>query len=68
MIQRCCGLLQGGLAYYGKTRGLAVNYTQDRDGYETVMINSFEETSESRRLGKEFFSNLKMSHFPIGKV
>ena len=68
VIKRCHALLQGALDYYAKTRGLAVNYTQDRDGYETVMIKSFKETPESRWLGKEFFSNLKMSDFPTEKV
>ena len=68
VIKRCCKLLQGGLAHYGKTRGLAVNYTQDIENYEAVMIDSFKETPESMRLGKECFSNLKMSDIPIGKV
>ena len=68
VIKRCLVLVQGGIAHYGKTRGLAVNYTQDRDCYETVMINSFKETSESRELGKQFFSNLKMFDIPIEKV
>ena len=68
VIKRCCELLQGGLAYYGKTRGLAVNYTQDIENYETVMIDSFKETPQSMRLGKECFSNLKMSDIPIEKV
>lgn len=68
VIKRCCELLRGGLAYYGKTRGLAVNYTQGLDGYETVMIDSFKETPESMWLGKECFSNLKMSDIPIEQV
>lgn len=68
VIKRCCELLQGGLAYYGKTRGLAVNYTQGLENYEAVMIHSFKETPESMRLGKECFSNLKMSDIPIEKV
>ena len=68
VIKRCCELLQGGLAYYGKTRGLAVNYTQNLESYEAVMINSFKETPESMRLGKECFSNLKMSDIPMEKV
>ena len=68
VIKRCSARIQGGLAYYGKARGLLVNYTQDRDGFETVLIHSFKETPESIRLGKEFFSNLKMFDIPIEKV
>ncbi len=68
VIKQCCALLQGGLAYYGKTRGLAVNDIQDIENYETVMIHSFKETPESMRLGEESFSNLKMSDIPIEKV
>lgn len=68
VIKRCCELLQGGLAHYGKTRGLAVNYTQDIENYEAVMIHAFKETPESMRLGKECFSNLKISEIPIEKV
>ena len=68
VIQRCSNLLQGGLAYYGKTRGLAVNYTHDLNNFETVMIHSFIETAEFRRLGENWFSNLKMSAILIKKV
>ena len=68
VIKLCYELLQGGLAHYGKGRGLAVNFTQDRDGFETVMISSFRETPASRQFGEESFSKLKMSDIPIRKV
>ena len=61
VVKQCSDLLQGGLAHYGKSRGLAVNYTQDRDGFETVMIESFKATPESVRFGRKRFSNLRVS-------
>ena len=68
VIKRCCALLQGGLAHYRKTRGLAVNYTQDRDGYDAVMVSSFRESPMSRTLGEQLYSNLKMFDVPVEKV
>ena len=68
VIKQCNALLQGGLAHYEKTRGVAVNYTQDRDGYEVVMVNSFKESPESRQLGKQLFSKLEMFDIPIERV
>ncbi len=68
VIKRCCNVLKGGLAYYGKTRGLAVNYTHDLDNFETVMIHSFQETDGFRKIGEKWFSNLKVSAIPIKKV
>ena len=68
VIKECSALLQGGLAHYRKSRGLAVNYTQDRDGFETVMIKSFKATPESVQVGKERFSNLKLFDIPIDKM
>ena len=68
VFKRGCDLIQGGLAYYGKARGLLVNYTQDRDGFETVFIPSFKETPESRHMGRKFFDRLKMSDIPIENV
>ncbi len=68
MIKRCCGLIQGGLTYYGKARGLLVNYTQDRNGFETMLMPSFKETPESMRMGTEFFDGLKMFVIPIENV
>ena len=38
-----------------------MNYTQDRDGFETVMIESFKATPESVRFGRKRFSNLRVS-------
>ena len=68
VIKRGCDLIQGGLAYYGKARGLLVNYTQDHDGFETVFISSFKETPESRHMGRKFFDKRKMSAIPIENV
>ena len=65
---RCHSLLQGGLSFYGKKRGLAVNYTQERDGYETAMIRSFEETPQTRHLGDQLFANLREFEIPIDRV
>ena len=61
-------LIHGGLSWYEKSRGLFVNYTQDRDGYETWLVSSFENTPDFIQKGKEFFSKLNMSHLPIEKV
>ena len=68
VIKQCSALLQGGLTHYGKPRGLVVNYTQDRNGYETVMIHSFKATQDSMSMGGKFFSELKMFDIPIEKV
>ena len=68
VINRCSDLIQGGLAYYRKARGLVVNYTQDRDGFEVVLIASFKESPESIQMGKEHFSGQKMFDVPIEKV
>ena len=68
VFKRCGALLQGGLAHYGKIRGLAVNYTQGRDGYDVVMVNAFVESPEARQLGNQLFSHLKMFDTPVEKV
>ncbi len=68
VINRSSALIQGGLAYYRKARGLLVNYTQDRDGFETALIHSFKESPESMRMGREFFAGLKMFDIPIENV
>ena len=68
VIMRCSALIQSGLAYYRKTRGLLVNYTQDRDGYDAVFIPSFEETTELIQMGRKRFGSLKMFDVPIEKV
>ena len=68
VFKRCHGLIQGGLSFYGKNRGLVANYTQDRDGYEIALVSSFAETPESKCLGIKLFSHLRMSDIPITKV
>ena len=68
LLKSCCDLIQAGLSYYKKTRGLLVNYTQDRDNYETVLVSSFKDSLGSILKGGKFFSNLKMSDLPIRKV
>lgn len=68
VFKRCHGLIQGGLSFYGKNRGLVANYTQDRDGYEVALVRSFAETPGSKRLGIELFSHLRMSDVPIVPV
>lgn len=61
-------LIHGGLSYYEKSRGLFVNYTQDRDGYETMLVLSFEDTPEFKQMGKEHFAGRTMSKHQIEQV
>ena len=68
LLKSCCDLIQAGLSYYKKTRGLLVNYTQDRDNYETVLVSSFKESLEHIKKGEELFSKLKMSALSISKL
>ena len=65
VFRKCHELIQGGLSFYGKNRGMVANYTLDRDGYEVALVRSFEETAESRRLGIELFSRFRMFDVPI---
>ena len=64
----CSDLLQGGLAYYEKTRGLAINYVQGRDSYEVVLIHSFKATPKSKLDGNKYFAKQKVLTTPIEKV
>ena len=52
----CLDILQGGLAYYEKTRGMAINYVQGRDSYEVLLIHSFKATPESKLVGNRHFA------------
>ena len=68
VYKRCIDLIHGGLAWYGKARGLLVNYIQDRNNFETVLIPSFKESPEYIRLGEKHFSNRRMFDIPIDRV
>ena len=68
IFRRCHGLIQGGLSFYRKNRGLVANYTLNRDGYEVALVRSFAESPESRRLGIELFADMRMFDIPIARV
>ena len=67
VMQRCDLLLHAGMVHYDKARGLAVNYTQDRDGYETMLVTSRREDSHLTIIGKKLFGGLKISSILIEK-
>ena len=68
LLEQCLELIQGGLAYYGKSRGLLVNYMQDRDGFEVVLINCLQKSESFVQLGEKYFGHLRMFEIPIEKM
>ncbi len=68
VIRECLALRSAGLSYYRKKRGMQMHYAQERLGYEISLDPSFKETPESIRMGREFFSKLRMFDIPVEKV
>jgi len=68
ILNRGQDLLLAGLSCYGKRRGMFVNYTQERDGFEVVFVPSFSDTEELRKHGKKIFSSLRIVDLPVGRI
>lgn len=68
LLEKCRELIHGGLAHYGKSRGLLVNYTQDRNGFEVMLINDFQKMRVFHAVGEKHFGQLKMFDIPVEKV
>jgi len=67
IISRGQSLLMSGLSYYVKKRGLFLNYTQDRDGFELVLVRDFQDSASLKELGQQLFSKLKIADLPVDR-
>lgn len=59
------GFLTGGLAYYGKRRGMAIA-TRPGKGYEFLMAQMPEPTANEIALGEKLFGHLRIAGVPVG--
>lgn len=65
ILSRGQSLLLSGLSYYVKKRGLFLNYTQDRDAFELVLVRDFQDSARFKELGRQLFSELKITDLPV---